>query len=487
MNKKSVFFFLSIIILLQSMQLIFWVNKSNPKPAWDESWHAMISLNIYNQISGQTSPSTLELEQRYPIFAYANNRYPHFFHLLASPFYFFFGTGYKVSILSNIVFIIILVISTFLIGKKLYNEITGLLLSFLISTVPLYTELMGKYLIDFSLSAMVSLGLCLLLYSENFKKLNYSISFGVVFGLGMLTKWSYFIYLLIPISVSFSLFKYKKFFSNIVSALISALLIMSLWYTPDKVSTLINDFVKTSENGVREGDPAFMTLSGIFYYLTPLIEGYSIFYFLLFILSVLHYLLSQNKNPKKGNNYGQVLFINILFIYVLFTLMPNKDLRYIAPVYIFMSLFSASVFNILKSKNIKIMICCLIIMFGIVQYVFSFSAIFQTESADIPDFNSMLLPLNNFPNSTVCIIAESRELNDVNLPYYSMHGNYPVRHMVGNGCNPVNFDFVVLGPIEETLRLPLFEKSKSTLDSRINSFDKIYSSEKIFVFKRKYR
>ena len=60
-----------------------------------------------------------------------------------------------------------------------------------------------------------------------------------------------------------------------------------------------------------------------------------------------------------------------------------------------------------------------------------------------------------------------------NLPYYSLKGNYPVRYMV-SGCNPLEFDYTILGPIVESWRSSIFEQSKTILEENINNFEAIY-------------
>ena len=85
---------------------------------------------------------------------------------------------------------------------------------------------------------------------------------------------------------------------------------------------------------------------------------------------------------------------------------------------------------------------------------------------------------------TSCIIAESDLFNDVNIPYYSIKRDYPVKFIVGNGCNPLRFDYVILGPIRKTWRFNLFERSRSIFNKDMHNFELIYSAEDVYVYKR---
>ena len=86
----------------------------------------------------------------------------------------------------------------------------------------------------------------------------------------------------------------------------------------------------------------------------------------------------------------------------------------------------------------------------------------------------------------VCIIAESEWLNDVNIPYYSMRGNYPVGFISGDGCNPLYFDYVILGPIDDTWRKDRFIASRNMLTYFMSNFREIYASGDIRVYRRIY-
>ena len=66
MNKRTITWILLIIFLIQAIQLIIWIKKDDAPPAWDQSWYAMVSLNIYNQLFNKTDMSTRRLSRHIP-------------------------------------------------------------------------------------------------------------------------------------------------------------------------------------------------------------------------------------------------------------------------------------------------------------------------------------------------------------------------------------------------------------------------------------
>ena len=61
---------------------------------------------------------------------------------------------------------------------------------------------MSRYLyIDFALTGLVAANVCLLLYSEAFRRRGYALAYGLTLGLGMLVKWTFVVFALPPLLV----------------------------------------------------------------------------------------------------------------------------------------------------------------------------------------------------------------------------------------------------------------------------------------------
>ena len=266
-----------------------WLLKDTVPPKWDQSGHFIESLKIYDIF---THPS-LDIFQR---LAEVSDYYPPFFQMCATPLYALFGKSADVAVMTNILFLAILLFSVYGIGKKLYNQKIGFLAAIFISFYPAVYSMTRTYLMDFALVAMVALSIYLLLKTDDFTNTKYSIFFGISLGLGMLTKWSFaffispaILFIILDILIKFIdierikldtksylinsfkiLFNSKRTKNLIILSLIG-LLIMSFWYLPNFTS-FTQKLTEYSDYGELEGDAELYSFESNTFYLFNLIN-----------------------------------------------------------------------------------------------------------------------------------------------------------------------------------------------------------------------
>ena len=182
---------LTILLLFHATNNYIWLKKDTLPPGWDQAAHLILSLEYFHAL---TTPSLDVIPRLFSV----SNYYPPLFHISASPFYLLFGTSDDIACMSAIIFLGILIFSTYGIGKRIYNRNTGLLSAFLVSMYPIIFGETREYLIDIPVVAMVALSIYVLLLSNNFKNKRYSILFGITLGLGMLTKWTFIFFIIGP-------------------------------------------------------------------------------------------------------------------------------------------------------------------------------------------------------------------------------------------------------------------------------------------------
>jgi len=114
---------------------------------------------------------------------------PPLYTLMAQPLYLVGATSEDaVTVATNSVFIVILVISVFLIGKDLFDSRTGLLAAALLLGYPTLTIFSRTYRPHFASAAMVALGARVLLKTRHFRSTRYALLFGFTVAIGMLTS-----------------------------------------------------------------------------------------------------------------------------------------------------------------------------------------------------------------------------------------------------------------------------------------------------------
>ena len=181
----------SIILFHIILNLIYLKVEKCP-PMWDQAWNALHSLKLYNHLKqfdiGGFFNSLLHIRRE---------RAPLIF-IAATPFYGLFGFSADSATISNFVYLIIFVLAVYGIGGKLYGNGVGLLSAFVASTIPIIAGLSREFLTDYGLSAFVALSIYVLLKTEYFSKRAFSAGLGLSFGLGMLAKITFPLFLAMP-------------------------------------------------------------------------------------------------------------------------------------------------------------------------------------------------------------------------------------------------------------------------------------------------
>jgi 4-amino-4-deoxy-L-arabinose transferase-like glycosyltransferase len=296
--------------------------------------------------------------------------------LLAIPFFSVFGVSHDIAILANQSFFLILIFSIFELGKILFNRRTGLLAAYMISFYPGVVGFSRVYMAEFPILAISTVCVYLLIKSEGFKNLKYSLCFGFAFALGELIRPRFAVYIVIPvlfyaIKNMAVLFRHtevsaqtavKKIGLNILfSAAISCLLLFP-WYSIGNVSGYLS-FQK-----LWVSLPALSHIgSNLPYYLQMLWEvqlGW--FFAFLFFLGMLISFFEKNKRPKI-----YFLFMWFGLTMVLLSTLGLKDFpRITIPLLVPVALISSAGMERLSRLKIGKYLWVSFLLFGVFQYFF---------------------------------------------------------------------------------------------------------------------
>jgi 4-amino-4-deoxy-L-arabinose transferase-like glycosyltransferase len=170
-----------------------WTATNITLMGWDRSSHLAKTL-IYNDILRE-----INLRSLFTALTWPWNRPPLPF-LSVVPFYRLFGVSTDVALMSNCLYLAILLWSVYGIGRQLYGRRVGLLASFLVSFYPILFSISRLSYVDYALTAMAALGIYLLLKTDGFRHRGWSLTFGLGMGLGLLTKWPFIAFAGAPIA-----------------------------------------------------------------------------------------------------------------------------------------------------------------------------------------------------------------------------------------------------------------------------------------------
>jgi len=182
------FFLLAIIIWIFGGNLIWMLLDIRP-PSYDQGLHLFRTFNYWEAMSSGSEDWWQDILNVEPF-------YPPFYHLSLIPLSLVFGFTLDIGVIGNSFYMVIMALSIYGIGKILYTRNAGLIAAFLVSCYPLIVSMSREYIISVMLTAMTTLAYYLFLKSENFENKKYSLWFSVIYAIGLMVKWTFFIYIL---------------------------------------------------------------------------------------------------------------------------------------------------------------------------------------------------------------------------------------------------------------------------------------------------
>jgi hypothetical protein len=307
--------------------------------------------------------------------------------------YFLFGINSQMELAVNSIYLALALFSIYGIGKKIFNEKTGLLAAFVFSSFPGIVSMSRRIYSEFILMCMIVISLFLLLKTDYFKNRRYSILLGVCLGLTALTKWEF----PLTITAPFLIFLWRSFattnpterkviIKNILLAIFIGLFISFFWYFVSFKDIVGRVFAKEkiwSEEIIYFSN-LYLLKRLTFYFFAVMNVFLRLPYSLLLILSALilsHRLIrSKTALSIKNDSVFYALFLSswVIVAYLLFSsfrvLAPSHIMSILPPLAL---IISAGIFAV-KNKIIRFSIVLAVLVFGLCVHLSSF--------IDLPSF-----------------------------------------------------------------------------------------------------
>lgn len=389
-TRFFILLFLSLFLILSN---IIWLTRDTLPPAWDQAGHLLRSYEYFKAIERLDSSLLSDLMN-------ISNFYPPLFYISSYPFYKISGMSSDSGCLTNSIFLIILIFSTYGIANNLYGRSTGILSSFLVSTYHVVFTHSREYLLEISLVSMVALSVYFLIKSDDFKVRKYSIAFWIASGIGMQTRWN-FAFFLFPVII-YKIYRMLRTIrsnkseigsriGNFFMGLIIFIIIFSPWYITNIGKILIQSSYSLSEVALVEGDPHGMNLENFIFYMKSLNEQVLSPAWLLFIVGFILYL----RRYREVKDF--TLFWWFTGSYIIITTITNKDnLRFSMPYIPAVAIFSTFWIKDIRSSIFKRGLIALLIILPLMQFFSSTYGlkIFPRERVSIGTFSVILYNMN---------------------------------------------------------------------------------------------
>ncbi|MBN1793664.1 MAG: glycosyltransferase family 39 protein [Candidatus Omnitrophica bacterium] len=283
-------------------------------------------------------------------------------------FYFIFGVSQDVASYANLAFLIALLWSMYKIGVYMQDEQTGFLAAFILSTYPITMGLSRAYMLEFALTAMVCASWYFMLKTKFFTDTKISIVFGIVAGLGLLSKMTYPGFVGGPAlySVIYGLIVYRgkrwKIIKNFFLAGIITVVVSFFWYKPNLILEVMR---YQKDRGIPYDIHGFCLDRYPLYYLSELYKSQLWWpYYLLFLFGLAIMLFRE---PKK------IIFpaVAIFTSYLIFSSLEVRNTRHTAAYLPGFAIITAlGLRNLFKGKKLSSVTMLCVVVLGIGQALY---------------------------------------------------------------------------------------------------------------------
>lgn len=338
---------------------VWWRTLDARSPHWDMAKHLGDSL-VYRDAFSLTDPLP---------FLWGYLYYPPLVSWVTDAFYAVTGSEEMwVAVLSNVVWIAVLVFATYEIGKTLWNERVGLLSVVFVVTTPMLVTAFKEYLVDAPLTAVVALALYLLIRANGFSSRKYSMLFGVACGFGLLVKWTFPLGLAFPVvqamAVALHESRQRRTFApllNLAGAGALTFAVAGTWY--------VHNFISLADNldaytGPRPGAPGRGSLGSVLWYFWNLLDRQ--LFLVPFLFLVAGIVLCFRRRELAARNLYPIL--TIVGTYIAFTLLGNKDARYTLPMLPAVAVVATSWLEYVSARA-RVALSCIIVVYGAAAFL----------------------------------------------------------------------------------------------------------------------
>jgi hypothetical protein len=350
------FALLALIFVLYSSSTVAWTLCDETPPPWDPSDHLRIAYDHYYRLAHGEFSSFAD-----DIFS-GTHYYAPLFHLLTALAFTLFGASRLAGISVNLLSLAVLLLSVDWIARRIFLPpsddssivraetgsckperswrvyIIGVAVALLAASYHFAAWLLNYAFLDYALMAVTAAAFAMLIRAGDFLVRREAVLFGVVAGLGMLTKQTFPFFFVLPgIYVTTKVLHSRNKAAGLNLAISVAVMIgiVAIWYVPH-ARDLAEIFKINQQAAVSENEAPVYSLSSNVHYIYGLASSQiQVPFTLLFICGLIFSLLRHRKESI-------LLYLWILSGIATFTLLPNKDLRYTVPVLPAVALISLS-------------------------------------------------------------------------------------------------------------------------------------------------
>lgn len=322
---KPLISFMACFVLIWMIHVV-WEIKTDMPPIWDAAHH---------QLKGWEYWQALQAGTLWERFSQISTHYPPLYYLQEALVWSVFSDNQFLPLLSNLLGLFLLSYCSFGIAAFCMNKEVAVWAGLLTLLFPLVAWTSRLSLLDGPMAGWVAAAGFCLLKSRWLEVKGWSLAFGLACAAGTLTKWTFPIYLLLPLCFAFMQSKNRKrALVNLMDAAIVAIPLVFLWFLPN-LSGLLDRYPTTVQTSLipwlpypRHGEPGLNNILGWIYY-PRVISSY--FLFLPLTIASVWSAIFTLKNRREVPDVVRFLWWWLLGGLVLLIFVTPKDPRFALP------------------------------------------------------------------------------------------------------------------------------------------------------------
>ncbi|HZF05815.1 MAG TPA: glycosyltransferase family 39 protein, partial [Patescibacteria group bacterium] len=211
--------------------------------------------------------------------------------------------------------------ATYALGRALADGLAGVAAAWIFGSAPFVVFSVLRFQLDLPLATLVAAALLVLMRTEGFTRVGWSVVAGGVFGVGMLTKPPFAAYLLPPVVWLLVQERSRRALGNAALAVLVAAAVSLPWYGPRLVGMPRQIAFRAVTHAAEEGKPPTLSAAALAFYPTSLPVQIGVLATALLVAGIVVALMR-----RQG-----LMVVAFLAPLALFMLLRNKDLRYTLP------------------------------------------------------------------------------------------------------------------------------------------------------------
>ena len=231
--------------------------------------------------------------------------------------------------------------AVYLLGRVVAGGAEGVVAAVLFGCAPFVVFSSQRFQLDLPLAAMVAVALVVIVLTEGFTRLGWSLLAGVVFAVGMLTKPPFAAYVIVPVLLAAAASRRRgRAAAYAALAILVGAAISVPWYGPRLFGFVPQIAARSFKMAAESGHPDPLTATALAFYPTWLAPQLGVLAVVLLLVGLVVAVMRRQ----------WMVLAALLAPFLLFELLQNKNLRYTLPILPAAAVLAGMAFGLLKGR-----------------------------------------------------------------------------------------------------------------------------------------